>query len=322
MRAAVYHRYGGPEVLGVRDLADPRPGPEDLLVRVRAAAVNPVDWKIRRGLLRLFVRPSFPMVPGSDLAGEVVEVGTEVDRFRPGDPVYAMLRPQEGGACAQLAAVPQDAAARKPESLSFEQAAAVPLAALTALQALRDHGKLAPGMSLLVNGGAGGVGHFAVQLGKILGAEVTAVASGENQELLRRLGADEALDYEREDFTALGRRWDVILDAVARYDFPRCSRALSRRGIYITTLPALRSGFHWLATRVAGLFGYGKRASFVVVSPRGDELGELARLADGGDPGGDLRPVIHGTWPLEAIAAAHEESQTHHARGKIVIRIP
>lgn len=317
MRALAYHRYGGPEVLGMAELPDPEPGPEEVLVRVRAAGVNPLDWRLRSGHLRPFLRASFPMVPGADLAGEVVTAGSAVRRFQPGDAIYAMLPPAAGGASAELARVPVDAAAGKPDNLSFEQAAAVPLAALTALQALRNLGRTAPGMRVLVNGGSGGVGHFAVQIARTLQAEVTAVASSRNQELLAELGAHHTVDYTERDFLDLGRQWDVIFDAAARRSFWECLPALSRRGVYVTTLPGGGPAFAWLATRVAGLVGYGKRASFVMVQGRGDELEELRQWIEAGR----VLPRIDRTFPLEEGAAAQKESEEGHTRGKIVLTL-
>lgn len=317
MRAAVYRSYGGPEVLEVTETEPPRPREDQLLVRVRAAGINPVDWKIRSGSLRPFAAATFPMIPGSDLAGEVVEVGSAVTRFRPGDAVYAMVEPAAGGACGELAAVPETAAALLPERLSFSEAAAVPLAALTALQALRDKGRVAPGMRVLVHGGSGGVGSFAVQIAHSLGARVSAVASTANQELLRELGAVETIDYTAEDFTVREQVWDLVLDAVGNRTFSEVASVLSREGRYVTTLPSLGLFLTVFATRLAGVFGYGRRAAAVMVDARGHELQELAEWIDEGE----IRPVIHRTYPLEEIARAHEESESGHARGKIVVQL-
>ena len=318
MRAAVYRHYGGPEVLEVTEIDAPRPGAEELLVRVRAAGINPVDWKIRSGSLRPFASATFPMIPGCDLAGEVIEVGSGVTRFRPGDAVYAMLEPAAGGACGEVAAVPESAAAHLPETLSFTEAAAVPLAALTALQALRDKGRVAPGMRVLVNGGSGGVGSFAIQIAHRLGARVTAVAGTGNQELLRELGAQEAIDYTAEDFTLRNQVWDLVFDAVGNRTFSEVASVLSPEGRYVTTLPTLGLFLGAFATRFAGLFGFGRRAFAVLVAARGDELEQLAEWIDDGE----VRPILHRIWPLEEIARAHEESESGHARGKIVVRLP
>jgi len=317
VRGALYERYGGPEVLEVRDLEPPRPEDDEVLVRVRAAAVNPVDWKIRRGSLRPFASARFPMIPGSDLAGEVLETGSAVTRFQPGDAIYAMLQPAVGGACAERAVVPADAAGGKPDNLSFEEAAAVPLAALTALQALRDKGRIAPGMRVLVNGGSGGVGSFAIQIAKRMETEVTAVASGRNLDLLRALGADRAIDYQREDFTRRQQVWDVVLDTVSTHPFREVAHVLSPEGRYIHLQPTPGGFLLVLATRLAGLFGFRKRAETLLVQPRGPELEELKEWIGEGH----LRPVLHGVYPLNEIARAHTESESGHARGKIVLSL-
>jgi len=203
MRAAVLTGYGGVDRLELREVSRPEPGSGQLLVRVRAAGVNPIDWKIRQGRLRLLLPARFPLVLGFDVAGEVAAIGPEVAEFEPGDAVYAMLDSRHGGGYAEYAVTGQATAAAKPEDLSWEEAAAVPLAALTALQALRDLADLQDGDRIAITGAAGGVGHFAVQLAAALGARVIGVAGPGHQDFVRRLGAERAVDYTREDFTAL-----------------------------------------------------------------------------------------------------------------------
>jgi len=226
MRAAVIDGYGGPDRFEIREVEKPSPGPGQLLVRVRAASVNPVDWKLRKGSLR-FVRPArFPLILGYDVAGEVEAIGAEVSHFAPGDPVYASTDNPHGGGYAEYVLVGEAATALKPASLTFEEAAAVPLASLTALQALRDKGEVAEGERLLVNGGAGGVGHFAVQIGKALGARVVAVASGRNQEFLRELGADRGIDYEEEDFATDEENYHIVFDTVGNATYRECELIL------------------------------------------------------------------------------------------------
>ncbi len=318
MKAATYVRYGGPEVLEVRDVPRPVPRDHEVLVRVRAASVNPVDWKVRAGRLRPVVRASFPMIPGCDVAGEVVEAGAQVSRFTPGEEVFAMLSPRTGGATAQYAAVAERSTARKPSNLSWAEAAAVPLAALTALQGLRNRGGLDRGDRLLVHGASGGVGHFAVQLGKILGGHVTAVAGTGRQDFLRELGADQSVDYTHEDFLDRGERWDVILDVVANRSFRQCRGALTHRGRYVRLLPGPSALLSGLATHVLGLAGYGRRSKTVMVRARGTDLTYLAGLIEQGK----LRPVLQEVFPLDDVRAAHEASETGHARGKVVVEIP
>ena len=215
MHAIFYRRPGQPDVLEYGNLPEPAISDRQILVKIRAAGVNPVDWKMRRLRLRLPWQ-RWPMIPGSDLAGEVTRVGRAVRRFRPGDAVYAMLSPFSGGACAEYAAVPEGRAARKPDRLTFVEAAAVPLAGLAALQALRDLGRIRSGQRVLINGASGGVGSFAVQIAKVYGADVTAVTGRTHVDFVKSLGADRMIDYQAEDFTASDARYDLIFDEIGR----------------------------------------------------------------------------------------------------------
>lgn len=318
MRAAVIDGYGGREKLVVREMPRPaEPASGEVLVRVRASSVNPLDWMIRRGELRFVLPMRFPLVLGFDLAGEVEAVGPEVTRFEPGDRVFGGTSNRRAGCHAELALCPESGLAPMPESLTFEEAAALPTAALAALQALRDKGEAGPGEHVLINGAAGGVGHFAVQIGRILGAEVTAVAGGRNQGFVRQLGAERSLDYEREDFTLDEETYEVVFDAVGKSSFAACEPLLADNGVYVTTrigpaifLAALRSSLR-------GFFGETRRAAGVIVRPDGADLEILARWADQGK----LRPHIEHVFPLEEILAAHEASESGHTRGKIVVRI-
>ena len=229
MKAITCQRYGGPEVLEFEEVDDPVVGDDEVLVGVRAVSANPRDWHLMRGL-PYFVRLQFGLrrprhaVLGGDVAGRVEAVGKAVTRFRPGDEVLADI---ETGGFAEYTAVRQDLLVPKPASLGFEQAAAVPLAALTALQGLRDHGRVQPGQQVLVIGAAGGVGTFAVQLAKLLGAEVTGVCSTGKLDLVRSLGADHVIDYTREDFTRSGRRYDLVLQLAGTSSPADCRRALT-----------------------------------------------------------------------------------------------
>jgi NADPH:quinone reductase-like Zn-dependent oxidoreductase len=351
MRAAVLTGYGGVERLELREVRRPEPGAGQLLVQVRAAGVNPIDWKIRQGRLRLLLPARFPLVLGFDVAGEVAAVGPEVAEFAPGDPVFAMLDSRHGGGYAEYAVAGQAAAASKPEALSWEEAAAVPLAALTALQALRDLGGLEPGERVAVTGAAGGVGHFAVQLAAALGARVTAVAGPGHQDFVRRLGAHRTVDYTREDFTALdpdasggrgardasGARYaddadsagdpggdtasyQVIFDAAGAYGFSACEPALTAGGVYVTTRPGpaifvalLRAGLSRIVDRRGA-----RRAAVVRTRPRGSDLAGLADLI----AAGRLHPAIDRIYDLDQVREAHAASQAGHPQGKIVLRLP
>jgi NADPH:quinone reductase-like Zn-dependent oxidoreductase len=355
MRAAVLTGYGGVERLELRDVARPEPGPGQLLVRVRAAGVNPIDWKIRQGRLRLVLPGRLPLILGFDVAGEVAAIGPEVTQFEPGDAVYAMLDSRHGGGYAEYAAVGDGAAALKPEALSFEQAAAVPLAALTALQALRDIAEVRPGQRVAVVGASGGVGHFAVQLAADLGAEVTAVAGPERQDFVRQLGARRAVDSTREDFTALdepgvarrdgGTRrddsvrpsgatggdpdrepdstdcatYDAVFDAAGVSSFAACQPALEPGGVYVTTRVGPVAFIEEARARIARLLdrSSAQRAGLVRAQPSGDDLAEIGELL----AAGRLRPVLERVYGLDDVRQAHAAGEAGHRRGKIVLRI-
>jgi NADPH:quinone reductase-like Zn-dependent oxidoreductase len=312
MNAVFYRRPGPPDVLEVGELPEPPISARQLLVRVRAAGVNPVDCKMRA----MRVRPPwqrFPMIPGSDVAGEVVRVGAEVTRFQAGDAVYGMVSPFTGGANAEYAAVPERQAARKPANLDYETAAAVPIAGLTALQALRDYGRLRPGDRVLINGASGGVGSFAVQIGKALGATVTAVTSGRNAEWVKALGADRIVDYQREDFTRSNERYVVVLDAVSSSSFGRCKPILSPRGTYVRTLPSASTILHAVTSAIP----LGRRARIFVLRPRAADLERLSELIEAGR----VKPQIERVYPLSQAAQAHAASEAGRVRGKLVLRV-
>jgi len=312
VKAAVTEAFGDIDRVVVRDVPRPAPGPGEVLVRVRAASMNPLDCKLREGHLRLIWRLKPPFVLGVDVAGEIEAVGPGVDRLRPGDPVFGELA--QPGAHAEYAVAREDLLLLKPGRLSFEEAAAIPAAAMSALQSLRDEARLRSGQHVLVNGAGGGIGTFAVQIAKAQGALVTAVASARNQDLLRDLGADESLDYAKDDFARRAAAFDVILDVVPNRSFPECRRALAPGGTYVTTLPG-PGPYLWRALTALPLFG-GRRCRALMLRPRRSDLEELARLAEAEK----LRPVVGEVFALDAIREAHVRMQSGHARGKIVVR--
>jgi NADPH:quinone reductase-like Zn-dependent oxidoreductase len=314
LKAAVIEGYGGSDRLEIREIERPRPGVGQVLVRVRAAGVNPLDWKIRRGELRFVMPKRFPWVPGFDVAGVVEEIGVEVDRFAPGDAVHGIV---QGGACAEFALLDTSAAAMILDGLSFEAAAVVPVGGLTAWQALVGRGELAPGENVLVNGAAGGVGHLAVQIAAALGAHVTGVASGRNQDFLRDLGAERTIDYESEDFTRDEETFDVVFDAAGTSSFHECDLILGEGGIYVTTEVGPRIFFHSLRGAISGLFGPARRARWLTVKPKGEDLAAV----DGLILRGKVRPHVDRVFSLDEIRQAHEASEAGHARGKIVVRV-
>jgi len=320
MKAAVIDGYGGSDRLRVREVPDPGPpGSGQVLVRVVAASVNPLDWKIRNGSMRWVMPARFPLILGFDAAGEVLAIGPEVTRFQPGDLVFGNADVnRHGGSFAERVLMREAALTAKPDSLSFEEAAALPIAAQTALQSLRDKGEVVAKEKVLINGAAGGVGHFALQIAVALGARVTAVASGRNQEFLRQLGAHETIDYEDEDFTGRDEEWDVILDAAAKLQYADCEPVLARDGgVYVTTLSGPKH-FVWIGlATLGGLFGQRKRARAIFLKPGAEDLATLARLCDQRK----LRPHLAEIYSLERIAAAQDHSESGHVRGKVVVRV-
>lgn len=313
MKAVAFDRYGSAEELQYRELEKPIAKSNELLVRVRASSVNPVDWKIRKGHLQLLTGYNFPRIVGSDISGVVVEVGREVTKFQPGDEVYTFLNPINGGACAEYAVVPESDAAIKPKNITHAEAAGVPIAGLTALQSLRDLGQIQAGKKVLINGASGGVGTFAVQVAKAMNAEVTGVCSAKNRELVKSLGADFVLDYEEIDFTQQTDKYDIILDAVGTITFAECEKVLQPEGVYISTLPS----FENLAPMLTSWFISGKKAKFILANANTSDLEALRELIESDK----VEPIVDRTYSLAEVAAAHAYSETGRAIGKIAIVI-
>ena len=326
MKAVVQDTYGSIAVLETRDIAKPEIGDDEVLVHVHAAGVNPADWAIMSGLPYI-ARPVYGLrkpknaVRGTDVAGTVEAVGADVTRFQPGDEAFGWCGGL-GGAFAEYAAASEDALTPKPANLTFEQAAAVPMAGLVALQALRDHGGVrAAGQKVLVNGASGGIGTFAVQIAKALGAEVTGVCSTRNVDMVRSIGADHVVDYTKEDFTRSGRRYDFILDNVANRSLSDLRRALAPAG----TLVPNGGGFdnRWFAgggrvigAQVLNRF-VGHRLRPFLVSPKLEDLVILKELI----VAGKVTPVIDRTYPLSETSEAVGRVGGGHARGKVVITV-
>ena len=311
MRAVGIRRYGPPEVLESLEAEKPEPGPDSVLIRVAAAGVNPADCLLRSGGLRFVARQKMPFVPGADVAGVVEATGPEATRFGVGDPVYAMLPNTAGGGYAGYAVAAEGAVASVPPGLTLGEAAGVPLAALTALQSLRDKASLRAGGHVLVNGASGGVGTFAVQIARVLGARVTAVASGRNADLVRDLGADEVLDYTRGNVTAGEARYDAVFDAANVLAFRKVRRMLKPNGVFVTVNPFVgRLSPGWLAR-----LREGRRIESVLVRPDGGDLEKIGAWIGAGE----VRLVIDRSYPLAEAAEAHRYSETRRARGKLVL---
>jgi 2-desacetyl-2-hydroxyethyl bacteriochlorophyllide A dehydrogenase len=308
-----YRAYGGPDQIESAEVTAPRPSLSQLLVRVSASSVNPVDWKLHNGQYRWIMPVRFPSIPGFDVAGEVVETGSQVTRFKAGDPIFAMSDLRPGGACAEYMVVGEGAAARMPASLPALEAAAVPLAGLTALQALRDLGRVAAGKRVLVIGASGGVGHFAVQIAVSYGAEVTAVCSTRNLDMAHRLGARRAIDYTRQSDWRGPQPYDIVLDLVVQDPVHRHLPLLARDGVHVSALPS----FGRIAAAFTLPFCSKRRVRVASVSPRGQDLDQLRALCDAGK----LRPVIDRVFRLDDLAAAHAYSQRGRTSGKIAVAL-
>jgi NADPH:quinone reductase-like Zn-dependent oxidoreductase len=320
MKAMVQDTYGSAEVLELRDIDKPAIGDHDVLVRVRAAGVNPADWAIMSGLPYV-ARPVYGLrkpknaVRGSDVAGQVEAVGTSVTRYQPGDEVFGWCI----GAYAEYVSVSEDALALKPANLTFEQAAAVPMAGLVALQAIRDQGNVQAGQTVLINGASGGIGTFAVQVAKSLGAEVTGVCSTRNVDMVRSIGADHVIDYTVEDFTRSGQRYDFVLDNVANHSLSDLRRAVTPTGALVPN----GGGFdnHWFASGGRVIRANVLRRSVdhrlrpFLLSPKIEDLVVLRDLIEAGK----ITPVIDRTYPLSETPQAIDHVGKGHAQGKVAI---
>ncbi|GAA4104672.1 NAD(P)-dependent alcohol dehydrogenase [Actinomadura miaoliensis] len=326
MKAWTWDRYGPPDVLTLRDINEPDIARDEVLVRVRAASVNPYDWRHMRAhpkLVRLSIglrRPRPGLVLGADLAGVVERVGNEVTGLRPGDEVFGEVRL---GSFAETVAVPRNRLAVKPARLTFEQAASVSMAAHTALQGLRDAGRLSAGQRVLVNGASGGIGTFAVQLAKAFGAEVTGVCSTRNIELVRSLGADDVVDYTREDFTERKGRYDLLMDIVGDRSLAQLRRPLTSRGtlLIVGGIASPRGGLlgpaaQMLRGALASPF-VSQRITSVSWRPNSTDLRFLAELMEKEQ----LTPVIDRTYPFTDLPEALRYVEHGHARGKVAITL-
>jgi NADPH:quinone reductase-like Zn-dependent oxidoreductase len=328
MKAIVQDRYGSPDVLELREVDKPVAADNEVLIRVHAASVNAYDWHLMRGdpyLVRLLDPAVFGLggpktkIRGRDVAGRVEAVGRDVKRFRPGDEVFGEV----SSAFAEYVSVPDDAVESKPANLTFEQAAALPLAGNTALMGLRDLGPVGPGQQVLVNGASGGVGTFAVQIAKSFGAEVTGVCSTRNVDLVRSIGADHIIDYTQEDFTRNGRRYDVVFDLVGNRSLTEFRRALTPAGMLILSGGGVSSGGSLFGPM--GLMMRGQalarfvrhRLLILMAKPSKENLAALRELAESGK----VVPVIDRTYPLSEVPEAIRYVEVEHARAKVVITV-
>ncbi|WP_437606158.1 NAD(P)-dependent alcohol dehydrogenase [Sorangium sp. So ce834] len=313
MKAFYITGIGGPEVMTYGDLPEPKPGRGDVLVDVKASSINPVDWKLRSGMMRFLTGRGLPKPLGADFSGVVRTTGPGASGFAPGDRVFGVVLTMLGkpGAHAERVVARAKDTHKLPDGWTFEQGAALPVAALTALAGLRKCGDLA-GKTVLVNGATGGVGHLALQIAKAKGARVIAVCSARNAALAQSLGADEVLDYGKVDVTAPGRTWDVFFDAFGQVGFSRAAPALAANGVYATTLPGPDA---MLRSALGGIFG-GKQVVLANMRDKREDYAELERLIQGG-----VKVVVE-TFPLERAAEAFAECEGGKVRGKVVLTVP
>ena len=308
MKAVVIHEYGGPEVLKYEDVPQPEPKQDQLRIHVIAAGVNPVDGMIRSGMFDKEGHRAFPVILGGDISGVVERVGSNITKFKSGDPVFAYVSLDNSGGYAQYAVVTEREAAPKPKSLTYVEAAAVPIVALTAWQALIDTAKLKAGQTVLIHGGSGGVGSFAIQIAKAHGAKVIATASAANQELLKQLGADVAIDYTKQNFENVAKDVDVVLDSIGKDTLARSYGVVKKGGIIVSLVAR---------PDPAELEKHGIRGEALSVDPNSDELSEIGKLIDEKK----INVIVSQTFPLSEARKAQEQVATGHTRGKIVLKV-
>ncbi|WNJ16849.1 NAD(P)-dependent alcohol dehydrogenase [Pontibacter sp. G13] len=310
MKAVLYDRYGGPELLHLGETIAPPLKRGYVLVNVHAAALNPIDCEVRKGRFKFMTGRKFPRIPGSDFAGEVVQASPEIGDFKKGDRVYGFTEVFKGGSYAEVVSVPASTISHVPDTLSWEDAASIPLAALTALQGLRDQAQLAKGQSVLINGASGGVGVHAVQIAKILGAEVTAICSYRNTDRMRDLGADFVIDYTQTNYLEQPRTYDVFFDVFGNQSYSKTRHLLSPAGHYVSTIPTPGNFLSGLTNPFRN-----QQVHVVVVKSHRENLALLAEWLHSGL----LKPIVDKTFAFSEADQAQSYLETRRARGKVVL---
>ncbi len=311
MKAVIINKFGGPEVLEYVDVVTPEPEPDEIQVRVKAISVNPVDWKVRQGRLKLVTGKKFPLYPGVEAAGIVEKTGTDVRQIKPGARVFAGKN-HTGGTYAEYFCVKEKNAVVLPEEMSFEEGCTLAVTGVTSLQALRDHAGLEEGMEVLINGASGGVGTYAVQIAKVLGAKVTGVCSSTNKRLVKSLGADRVIDYTKENWNKKDFKYDIILDAVGNKKYKQVKKNLNKHGILIKLNLSLKTYFDQYIT---SLFST-KKVKMVLLKNVPDDVKWVRdQIALG-----NIRVIIDKKFKLEDARKAHIYSETERARGKIILK--
>lgn len=312
MKAAVINRFGNEQVFEFIDIPKPEIKDHEILIQVKYGSINPIDYKQRKGNHKFILGAPFPIVLGYDVSGIVSKVGKNVKHFKAGDAVFGRLDRTYGGGLAAYAAASASAFTLKPESLHFDQAAALPMAASTALQALRDKAKLIKEKRILITGAAGGVGHFAVQIAKIMAAEVHAISHSSHRDFINKLAPDIWLDYTKTDILNKNDRYDVIFDAAGIYSYLKCKHLLTQKGIYITSLPRPKLILHKLFAQM-----HGKKVKTLLMKARGSDLEQLKKWIQEGK----LKIYIQNEFALSDISKAHALIEEGHTEGKIVVKI-
>ncbi len=313
MKAVIFERFGPPSVLQYRVVGEPEFSKDQILIQVKACSVNPVDYKIRRGSLKMISGKKFPKAVGSDFSGVVKAVGEDVKTFKPGDEVYGSLNTVVGGACSEMVVASENMISLKPEGMGFAEAAGLPIAALTALESLRDLGGLKAKQHVLINGCTGGVGSMAVQIAKYYGAIVTGVCRTENVTLAKELGVDEVIDYKKDDLWGSTHSFDIFFDVAATGSYANAKKLLKPQGTYISTLPGLQSVLLWPLLNMIS----SKKAKAILLKKQQDDWQVLNEMIDRGG----LKVIVDKVFPIDQIEAAHEYAESGKVRGKIAISV-
>jgi len=313
MKAAIINQFGVPDVFKVKAIEKPKIKNDQLLIKVKTVSINPIDWKQRKGNHKFILGSPFPIVLGYDICGEVVETGSEIKQFKKGDNVFGVLDNKYGGALAEFAVGHENCFALQPQNISDAEAAAFPMASLTALQALRDKAGLQKGQSVLILGASGGVGHMAIQIAKIMGAKVIAVASGASKSFVEQFLPDEFVDYQAKDILNLQKRVDVFFDVAGIYSFPKCKHMLNPGGVYINTLPRPKILIH----KILQWFTNGKKAKTLLMKHHQKDLFQIKQWIEENK----IMVKIDRSFRLEEISEAHAYAQQGHSKGKNVVLI-
>jgi NADPH:quinone reductase-like Zn-dependent oxidoreductase len=312
MKAAYIERFGAEDVFTLGEQPEPQVKEDQIKIRVAYSSINPIDWKQRKGNHRFILGAPFPIILGYDVCGQVVETGKKVMDFQVGDQVYGVLDNKYGGALAEYAVGNSNCFAHKPVNITDEEAAAVPMVALTVLQALRDKAALKKGQTLIINGASGGVGHVAMQAAKIMNTKVIAVAGTKSENFVKQYNPDQFIDYKKENLLLSGIKCDVFFDVAGVYNFPQCLDLLKPKGVYINTLPRPKIIIHKLFQLISG-----KKVKTLLMKHRQDDLKLITQWIEQGK----MKPYINNVYELSAISEAHRYAQKGHSKGKNVIRI-